>query len=710
MTTENEGRASEEIAEILDGCLRGLDEEIEAVRLDLARRGLESPVTGAAGRLLDSAGPGFRYEWTLPRDPLDIRPDDGVLVRTPAGESRGVVLGYRRAGSSVRVSVMDWLGRSPGMAELEFDPTWLLAALAERLSGIREQPARYCVETVLRLFGRTYPRLGSTPTRRPESAELNPVQRSALERVLGSQTHFVWGPPGTGKTRLLGHAVAELAARGRVLVAATTNGALDEAAGRVVDALGRSAVEANRVIRIGAEFSLTGDPALSLGAALERRIASGAGGVERLLGELESRLRGSRPAAGGHASGASGPGRKASRRGTGPMDVRARYARLSAAVRAAGDSEARSRLARLGGEIQKQSILALKSADIVLSTLARLAVSDELSALRFDSLVLDEASTAPLPYVALAASLTRGRTVAIGDFQQLPAVVLSSEEEANRWLRRDIFREAGVIGDARPGEVSLPGEHDALCAMLVEQYRMAPLIRSLVSDLFYGGRLRDADEVAQRAALREPLVLLDTTGLRPVVERSEGSRSNPVHAEAIVEFLQLAAAAGRQDVAVVVPYRLQARRLRSLVRERLGRVAPRHLEISTIHRFQGREKSVVVFDTVDSPPGRSWFLHEGRNPDFPRLLNVALSRTRDMLVVVGTGEGLERTLPPGALLLRVLERLRASGVVLEARSLRARGPRLFQRVEGEPEGGCGQAPPRPSVQSASLPGKEARET
>ncbi len=96
-----------------------------------------------------------------------------------------------------------------------------------------------------------------------------------------------------------------------------------------------------------------------------------------------------------------------------------------------------------------------------------------------------------------------------------------------------------------------------------------------------------------------------------------------------------------------------------------------------MHRFQGREKSVVVFDTVDGPPGRSWFLHEGRNPDFPRLLNVALSRTRDMLVVVGSVDGLRGTLPEDALLNRVVERVRSEGRVVDARTLAREAGELF---------------------------------
>lgn len=243
-------------------------------------------------------------------------------------------------------------------------------------------------------------------------------------------------------------------------------------------------------------------------------------------------------------------------------------------------------------------------------------------------------------------------------------------------MSRDVFREAGVVRDAPAGEVALPGEHDRLCAMLTLQYRMAPEVRALVSDLFYGGRLEDAPEVTDRDAPAHPLVLLDTDAMSPSVDREEGSRANAVHVETVVRFLEVAATEGIQDVGVVVPYRLQARRIARLARSRLGRAAPRELEVSTVHSFQGREKRLVIFDTVDAPPDRSWFLNEGRNPDFPRLLNVALSRTRDMLVVVASVEGLRETLPEDALLNRVVGRIRRDGAVLGAKEI-ADAPRLF---------------------------------
>ena len=180
--------------------------------------------------------------------------------------------------------------------------------------------------------------------------------------------------------------------------------------------------------------------------------------------------------------------------------------------------------------------------------------------------------------------------------------------------------------------------------------------------------------------------MVDTAGLAPSVTRVENSRLNDRHIEALLQLLELLGRQGVKDVAVVAPYRVHIRELRKRARSQLGRAAPADLEMATIHRFQGREKQVVIFDTVDAPPDPSWFLDERRNPDFPRMLNVALSRSRDLLIVLGTVEGLRRTLPSDALLNKVVDRLLGQGTLVDGRrtsdlrEVLARAPLDIQRV------------------------------
>jgi hypothetical protein len=623
--------------DLFSGCRSAVREEIDAVRADLGRRGLVGPIPATAGVRASGAGRTGPYEWTLPPGRYEIRADDAVTIETEGATALGVVVRFDAARRVIRIATETALGSHPGPAELTFDPTWLLEALDDRLARMEDDPDDYHVDTALRLFGRAFGETGETDVAADAAEGLNPSQHAALRRVAGSRAQFVWGPPGTGKTRLLGHACALLAAEGRVLVAATTNAAVDEAAGRVVEVLGRGAVEANRVIRFGAGLIPESDPLLGVDAAVTRAESVRPSALSRGIDELAGRLGVRRE-----------PGE--------PIVVS--MARVQAAARRSGELADETLAARLASAYQAASRRVLESADVVLTTFARLAVRDELAGQRFDSLLIDEASAAPLPYVLFAAGLARRRAAAFGDFRQLPAVVVSRGTHAGHWLRRDVFEASGVL----EAESGLPSPRDRLCSMLEQQYRMRPVIRALVGDLFYGGRLRDAVTGDGDGEL----IMIDTASLDPTVERPDGSRRNDVHLETLLQVLEALSRRGERDVAVVAPYRAQARELRRRVHSRLGRLAPADLEIATIHRFQGREKRVIVFDTVDAPPGRSWFLDERHNRDFPRMLNVALSRSREMLIVVGTIEGLRRTLPSDSLLNRVVDRVCRDGVVLDA--------------------------------------------
>lgn len=654
-----------------------IEEEIEAVAADLSRRRLDRPIPALSGRLRGEAGAGHRYTFQVAGGTYDIRADDRVRIHAGGREALGTVHRFDRTLGLLQAVSPEWLGERLDGAELEFDPTWLLRELSQRLAEVGRDPGDFFPDTVLGAFGRRPPRLGREPARLESSEDLNEPQREALERVLGSSAQLVWGPPGTGKSRLVARAALELALRGRVLVAATTNGAVDEIARRLASVADPAMLDRDRIIRVGFDLGAAPDTRIDLGAVLARRIEGGAGGVDRTLAEHEGRL-GVRPPAGGREG---PPGARAPDGGRGEAPVLSPYARagrLLALARTRNDAESARTLGRAMLEIARQAERALEEADIVLTTFARLSIREELRELRFESLLIDEASTAPLPYVALAASRVGGPAIAVGDFQQLPPVVSSTAPAAVRWLRTDLFREAGVVEEAGS---SLPSPNDGLCAMLDLQYRMAPEIRELVSEFFYGGRLRDAPEIAERAAgqaapavgaaaaggtTHGAVTVLDTSGLDPRVERVDGSRRNRTHAEAVADFVGAAARAGIDDIAVVSPYRAQTRHLSDLVRRRLGRAAPGNLEVSTIHRFQGREKRLVIIDTVDAPPGRSWFLDERRNRDFPRLLNVALSRARERLVIVATVAGLRRTLPPEALLNRLLTHVEQSGSRIDA--------------------------------------------
>ncbi|MCC5579037.1 hypothetical protein IMZ11_25765 [Microtetraspora sp. AC03309] len=72
--------------------------------------------------------------------------------------------------------------------------------------------------------------IGGTLSTVPAPAGLLPAQAQAYRACLGAGVWLVWGPPGTGKTRLLQAAIGDLIAAGkRVLLVSSTNIAVDNA-------------------------------------------------------------------------------------------------------------------------------------------------------------------------------------------------------------------------------------------------------------------------------------------------------------------------------------------------------------------------------------------------------------------------------------------------------------------------------------------------
>jgi len=143
----------------------------------------------------------------------------------------------------------------------------------------------------------------------------------------------------------------------------------------------------------------------------------------------------------------------------------------------------------LNEQLKKIEELIISEARVIATTLTRAYLRDAIQQRRFDTVLLDEASMAPIPALWVAASLADQNVVAVGDFKQLPPIVQSKHELALKWLGQDVFRIAGI--ESAWDRRALPVH----CVALTEQHRMHPDIRVIVNELFYDGCLRDAELV-----------------------------------------------------------------------------------------------------------------------------------------------------------------------------------------------------------------------
>ena len=417
---------------------------------------------------------------------------------------------------------------------------------------------------------------------------LNPEQTQALALADRAQDlALVHGPPGTGKTTVLVEVVRRAAARGEsVLASAPSNLAVDN----LVERLAAAGLNPVRI----------GHPARVLPAVLEHTLEARVREHDeaKLAARLVKEALQLRQAA----------RKQRSRRGPGRFSESRAQEREARALLA----EAREREDRAEADV-------LEGAQVVLATLTGLA-SNALRERRFDLAVVDEATQAvePAAYLAL---LKADRAVLAGDHLQLPPTVLS--EAAQRGgLAVSLFER---VAQARP---------EAMVS-LSEQHRMNERIMRYPSEALYGGKLRAHPSVARHSIDEAPLEVIDTAGrgFDEATPAGSESKANPGEAELVAAEAQRLLARGvpPREMAVIAPYDAQVQLLRQLL------AAHPDLEVDTVDGFQGREKEAVIVSlTRSNEAGELGFLADIRR------MNVALTRARKKLVVVGDGATVRR--------------------------------------------------------------------
>jgi hypothetical protein len=652
------------LGSVLADVCRALADEVAAARSSSARN-----FAVAGGRRLHSAGErhlyAFRAEVALPLPPE-------TPVQLVLGETRWV-RGWLVAlqDFDLLLQLREDLGEIVPRASVAAEPWFIHEELRRKLEAERLRQAR---EPELRLafalLGVGDPGEEEDPLAAEEVRGLlacggaaapgpNASQALALGRCAARPLHFVWGPPGTGKTACLAQAARLLAARGeRVLVLAHANAAVDAAMLRVADAFeGSAELDAGRVLRFG-------PPQLAEARARLQILPEGQ--LERCKPEL---IRESREVERLVQRIAAALGEAASSHDAAPLAARLEKARRRRQELAQAWRAERTRL--------------IEEARVVGATLAAYATREELWTWPADAVLVDEASMAGFPGVLAAALQARRRLLLFGDFRQLAPIHLAETASARDWLGRDAFEVAGV----RPRIDA--DEPEPRVTLLETQHRMAPTIAKVVSGLAYAGRLRDAAGLDLRAAALsgvgpwpgQAVLLVDTAPLRSVCFREPKpgsySRANPLHALAAVALAARALEDGRTRAGLLTPYRAQARLLERLSR---GLDPPAGLTAATVHRFQGGERDWVLVDLVDAPPVEGASQLTGKDADTAlRLLNVAVSRARAKLLVLADVAFVRRTHPPGSPALRLLEQLERQG-----RAVQLSGPELLRAAAAGP--------------------------
>jgi len=296
-------------------------------------------------------------------------------------------------------------------------------------------------------------------------------------------------------------------------------------------------------------------------------------------------------------------------------------------------------------EINESSFInALQVLKIWSSTLKSLRGTFPLKAGIFDYVIFDEASQIDLPSAAPALYRAK-KAIIVGDPMQLTHIAGITKEIDFGLAKIQGLTEMKDVYPAKirycdvslykAAENSLP--HSPI--LLTNHYRSEDQIISLCNQVFYEGRLKILSTLDyQKFPPNLPLGIQWEDVKGEVYKHPSGSRINQREVDEVYNVFQkvLKEVSGTDlSIGIVTPYSRQRHALyEKITSQTSADILEKHdVKILTVHQFQGSEKDIVIFSLVVSSQGNG-------NSDkwyniYPQILNVALSRARYLLYIVG---------------------------------------------------------------------------
>lgn len=263
---------------------------------------------------------------------------------------------------------------------------------------------------------------------------------------------------------------------------------------------------------------------------------------------------------------------------------------------------------------QIEKMLAL-SANIVGMTCNRTVAYDFIDSTEmFDIAIIDEVCKATLPEILAPLTIAK-KAILLGDPNQLPPVFCTEEQDIIKKIENCELNKYMYID-------SLFLKKNT-SVFLDTQYRMSNQIGTMISELFYKGILKNGRNKEIKDCLL--WITYELTNNWPIVNNNMETTSiyNKDEVQVINKLIKkLKKDNPENTIAVIAPYRGQVRELRKSI------VGFDNVKIDTVDGFQGKECDIVIF-SITRTFGPFRFLADYRR------LNVALSRAKDFIYVIG---------------------------------------------------------------------------
>jgi regulator of nonsense transcripts 1 len=367
---------------------------------------------------------------------------------------------------------------------------------------------------------------------------LNSSQRQAALSVESEVVSLVQGPPGTGKTHTC-VAIAKAWQRGRVLVCAPSNVAVNNIAQRLHEA-------GLRVLRIAAASQVAYDP------------------------EVE------------------GP----------PWALEAQLDPIKREIASTGDVTKQRQLRRRMRKLKKDLI---SRSDVICCTCVKAPSVAKLPGTSFRLLIVDEA-TQGIEYEVMLPVLTASleRIVLVGDHRQLGPLVLSAWCRAAN-LSRSLFERLLACGSSLTLLDEQYRMHPSISLFpIAEFYRGS--VRDAAGTERNIATEQDERRLFSWPA-QEPLYFFDCGGRDFVSMEGGGGRpsyANALEASACatLAYRWIQSGTAPVQIGIITPYDAQQTR----IREHLSQlhVLSREVEVANVDAFQGREKDFIIISCVRS--------------------------------------------------------------------------------------------------------------